>query len=330
MNTTPLPPSLSDFTPPLPATFVANLASLNIRTASDLIFASPGELIGRLPAGSVTFIELTHHIAHVTAAFAGPGVTADKLIAALEPRVSLDPVSSCGLPALDEQIGIGNNFCGATAGRLIEISGASTSGKTALALYIALQYLTSHLAAATLWLDTTGDLAPARLASLVSRSSNQPAISQQLLTRLNIATAFDAATATHIIEALDDRNYGGSGPQRVPQFRIVVIDTVTALLGPRLSNLSSQGHAEMTSLMRLLRSAAQKHGLCVLVLNDATAAGHPALGASFTFLTDATVWLARSPGQDHELRTAQVLRSRVSATGSRCTFRIRRGRVLVT
>lgn len=48
------------------------------------------------------------------------------------------------------------------------------------------------------------------------------------------------------------------------------------------------------------------------VLNDATAAGHPALGASFTFLTDATVWLARLPGQDHEMRTAQVLRSRIS------------------
>ena len=48
------------------------------------------------------------------------------------------------------------------------------------------------------------------------------------------------------------------------------------------------------------------------VLNDATAAGHPALGAAFTFLTDATVRLARLPGQDHELRTAQVLRSRVS------------------
>jgi hypothetical protein len=100
--------------------------------------------------------------------------------------------------------------------------------------------------------------------------------------------------------------------------------------------------------MRLLRATAQKLGLCVLVgihsfipsvrapfglraelkwrvvlmreiparcaqvLNDATAAGHPALGASFTFLTDATVWLARLPGQDHELRAAQVLRSRIS------------------
>jgi hypothetical protein len=130
MNATPLLPSLSDFTPPLPATFVANLASLNIRTAPDLIFATPAELIGRLPTGSVTFVELTHHIAHVTAAFAGPAITADRLIAAIEPRASLQPVSSCGFPALDELIGTDNNFRGAPAGRLIEISGASISGKT--------------------------------------------------------------------------------------------------------------------------------------------------------------------------------------------------------
>ena len=96
----------------------------------------------------------------------------------------------------------------------------------------------------------------------------------------------------------------------------------------------------MTMFMRLLRTAAQKHGLCVLVcippplrpshsylgycagpavlmnecqvLNDSTAAGRPALGASFTFMSDTTLWLARAPGQDRELRTAEVLRSRVS------------------
>ncbi|KAI9439857.1 P-loop containing nucleoside triphosphate hydrolase protein [Lactarius indigo] len=307
---------------------VVNLASLNIRKASDLIFASPAELIGKLPAGSITFAELTHHIAHVTAAFAGPAVTADKLIAELEPRTGQESVSSSRLPALDELIGIGNNFSGAPDGRLIEISGACASGKTALALHIALHHLTSQPTAAALWLDTTGDLAPARLTSLVSRSSGQPS---QPLERLNIATAFDTVTATHIIEALDARSgHCGSDLQHAPRSRFIVIDTVTALLGPRLSNISFQGHAEMTSFMRLLRATAQKHGLCVLVLNDATAAGHPALGASFTFLTDATVWLARLPGQDHELRTVQVLRSRVSATGARCTFRIRRGRVDVT
>jgi hypothetical protein len=93
------------------------------------------------------------------------------------------------------------------------------------------------------------------------------------------------------------------------------------------------------------------------VLNDATAAGRPALGASFTFMTDVTLWLERVPGQDRELRTAEVLRSRVSVrvppssplffissffptvltivccyemSKALCTFRIRQGRVLVS
>ena len=124
MNVTP-PPSLSDFTPPLPAMLVANLALLNIRTAPDLIFASPAELIGKLPAGSITFTELTHHIARVTVAFAGPAITADELIAELEQRAGLERMSSSsGLPVLDELTSIGND------GRLIEISGMSASGKT--------------------------------------------------------------------------------------------------------------------------------------------------------------------------------------------------------
>ena len=130
MNATPPSPPLSDFTPPLPATLVANLASLNIRTAPELIFASPAELIGKLPAGSVTFTELTHHIAHVTAAFAGPAIIADNLVAELEPCARLEPVSSSGLPALDELIGLGDDFGGSAGGRVIEISGASASGKT--------------------------------------------------------------------------------------------------------------------------------------------------------------------------------------------------------
>ena len=141
----------------------------------------------------------------------------------------------------------------------------------------------------------------------------------------------------------------------------------------------------MAMFMRLLRDAAQKHGLCILVriltilssltlsplpfggpceaksnadespscpqvLNDATAASRPALGPSFTFMSDATLWLARSPGQEHEVRTAEVLRSRISvrscltlwcclfvddvslrkAAGPRCAFRIRDGRVMAT
>lgn len=121
-------PHLSNFTPPLPETLVANLSALNIRTAPDLVFSSPAELLKKLPPGCITFPELTRHIAHVRNAFAGPALTGDQLIVReLETRAGLASVRS-GLPALDELVG--NTFGGASGGRVVEISGTGASGKT--------------------------------------------------------------------------------------------------------------------------------------------------------------------------------------------------------
>ena len=123
----PTPPQLSTFTPPLPESLVANLSALNIRTAPDFIFAPPAEIMRKLPAGSITFPDLTRHIAHVRNAFAGPALTGDQLIRELEARARL-PSVRIGLPALDGLVG--DSFGGASGGRVIEISGASASGKT--------------------------------------------------------------------------------------------------------------------------------------------------------------------------------------------------------
>jgi hypothetical protein len=121
------PPPLSNFTPPLPESLVTILSALNIRTAPDFIFLTPAELMRKLPAGSITFPELTRHIAHVKNAFAGPALTGYQLIVESEARAQLPSVFS-GLPALDGLVG--NSFGGASGGRVVEISGASASGKT--------------------------------------------------------------------------------------------------------------------------------------------------------------------------------------------------------
>jgi len=120
-------PPLSNFTPPLPESLVTNLSALNIRTAPDFIFLPPAELQRKLPAGSITFPELTRHIAHVKNAFAGPALTGGQLVEESEARARLPSVFS-GLPALDGLVG--NSFGGASGGRVVEISGASVSGKT--------------------------------------------------------------------------------------------------------------------------------------------------------------------------------------------------------
>lgn len=120
-------PPLSNFTPPLPESLIANLSALKIRTAPDLIFAPPAELLRKLPAGSITFPELTRHIAHVRNVFVGPALTGCQLIGESEARAQLPSVCS-GLPALDGLVG--DSFGGASGGRVVEISGASASGKT--------------------------------------------------------------------------------------------------------------------------------------------------------------------------------------------------------
>ncbi|KAI0267658.1 hypothetical protein BC834DRAFT_822097 [Gloeopeniophorella convolvens] len=228
----PTPPALSTFVPPLPEALVANLATLGIKTAPDLIFAPLATLMRQLPPGSITYAELMQHVAHVTEAFAGPVITGDKLLAEADSRVQLGSVQS-GLPALDALLD--HNSGGESSGRVVEISGSGGSGKTALALHIVLNHLESHQPNAALWIDTTGDLAPARLTALASHSHEGPA-AEDILSRLNIVSVFDIEAVVRTIEALDS----DSAPQ-VPRFRIVVLDTVTALLGPRLSGLSSQG-----------------------------------------------------------------------------------------
>jgi hypothetical protein len=70
---------------------------------------------------------------------------------------------------------------------------------------------------------------------------------QEPLTRLNIVSTFDTASAARTIEALDTDTEGGGRSEshaRRRQFRIVVLDTVTALLGPHLSGISSQGNVQ--------------------------------------------------------------------------------------
>ena len=137
----------------------------------------------------------------------------------------------------------------------------------ALALHIVLHHIESHPADAALWLDTTGHLAPACLATFASHSVRcgtihvflpslvlmhawnvQPTY-KELLTRLNIASTFDTAKARRTIEALDAQGDASGKPgSRPSQFRIVVLDTVTALLAPQLSGISSQGNVIATTL----------------------------------------------------------------------------------
>ena len=108
----------------------------------------------------------------------------------------------------------------------------------------------------------------------------------------------------------------------------------------------------MTTFMQHLRAFAETYSLSVLILNGtssvtsgrATGAPRsrkPALGPSFTYMTDVTLWLSRTEpkqfAEDEEALdetlmstfTAEVLRSRTTASLSMCPAKLFAADVLV-
>ncbi|KAJ7233144.1 P-loop containing nucleoside triphosphate hydrolase protein [Mycena haematopus] len=322
--------------PTIPPHIISTLEVCGIKTDADLLFSGPTfEIFRRLPTGTTTLRELARFTALVAYLASVPGNSAADLL-----REPNDDNFLSGLPQLDEILhGL------ATPGRLIEVSGNKGSGKTSLLLRLVLHHLVHHLQSSVLWIDTTGDFSAARATEILELCD--PAGASLALDRLQVSVAFEVDAVHEVLDEL--RLSLSSNTSNTPhqyRTRAIVLDTVTPLFGPLLSPVSSQGHAIMIGSMRQLRAFAQFFSLTVFVVNDSSAftpfvpgslsnnpnIRKPALGPSFTFLTDATLWLTicedDTDPQEQDTRlecTLQVYRSKVTMSQVQRTFKIRQG-----
>ncbi|CCM03090.1 uncharacterized protein FIBRA_05210 [Fibroporia radiculosa] len=344
--------------PPLPENLLDALDACDITTDSDLIFVKNlTELFRKLPPMTMGFQEFLDLVSRVIKQAAAPAIRGDQLLAKERKRREDDIYGdlSTGVPELDVLLG------GLRPPRVVEISGDKGSGKTALALQIVLRNLSTVFDSAALWIDTDGAFAPERIPSLLESYPGEVPLKHAVtiinysddeqgvgtvLDRLQIALAFDVETTQEVLEQL--RFSLSSDPPVPPIVRCVVIDSITPLLGPLLSAISSQGipsdfsalhatskfprftgHAIMTTFMRQLRALADTFSLTILVINSSSRSlpcnpdsaflstvRKPALGPSFTFLTDTTLWLSKdladSSNADEEATThvAEIFRSK--------------------
>ncbi|KAJ7228957.1 P-loop containing nucleoside triphosphate hydrolase protein, partial [Mycena pura] len=330
--------------PDLPSNLVSGLEQCGIRTEADLLFSgSTLDVFRRLPAETTTLKELAKLMALVAEAASAPGQSAAALVEAdVESDCNNDFLS--GLPQLDQALS------GLTAPRrLIEVSGNKGSGKTSLLLRLVLHHLVFRPQSSVLWVDTTVDFSVVRAGEILD-SFGIPGASTAL-ERLQVCQAFEVDTVFQVLE--DMSTWCISHPTKI---RAVVVDSVTSLLGPLLSPVSSQGHAIMTGFMRQLRVLAQTYCITVFVVNNSAAftplvpgsasnnpnIRKPALGPSFTFMTDATLWLALCRETAYAEAGAlaveetectkhvvQVYRSKITASKPLCTFKMRRGIILL-
>ncbi|KIK63536.1 hypothetical protein GYMLUDRAFT_441129 [Collybiopsis luxurians FD-317 M1] len=334
----------------LPDGLADQLTSLGILTDTELIFsnASPLEIYARLSPKTLSFTEFEACIEALSEKLAAPGQNILEI--KQESRLNFKIET---FPSLDSHLG-----GGLPSARVIEISGDKGSGKTTFLLNCVLSTLLQNKNVEALWIDTTGDFSTERTMDILQASQETHDELEMILQRLHVSTATDIESIQEIIRAVDGQL--ASDPSR--RIRCIVIDTITPVVGPYLSAVSSQGHAIMTALMRYLRHLATRYSTLILVVNNATlmrapssvqepgtfepipnpqsafasTTRKPALGPSFTFMTDATLWLTVWPDPNEgepdgsTAHTVEVLRSKFSSSNVWSTFKIARTGKLIS
>lgn len=327
---------------PLTDELITALEACNIKTDTDLILSGiPTDIWLKLPPDTISLKDLTTVIESVTEILSAPSYTGIELLQCEEKRrdkLASVPLRS-GVQVLDDLVG------GFGYQQLLEISGAQGSGKTALALQIVLRQLSQYPNSSVVWIDTTGDISPDRISSALESFSSE-ADSHTALQRLQITRAFDMDAMQ---ESLEEIRTTASMILGQPVLRTVVIDSVTPIFRPLLNAVTSQGHATMVSFMRQLREYANTFTITFLVLNGTSVSTHnnpssafastvrkPALGPSFMYESDATLWLAQwSRGlgyevpeerqDDDEVYVAEMFRTKCTQSRAWCTFKMRNG-----
>ncbi|XP_019348525.1 DNA repair protein RAD51 homolog 4 isoform X2 [Alligator mississippiensis] len=156
---------------------------------------------------------------------------------------------------------------GLYTGEVMELMGAPGSGKTQVCLSIAAS-VSHSLKQNVLFIDSTGGFTASRLLQLVQFRTEEE----------------------------EEQVVCSGGP-----VKLLVVDSVSAVVCPLFGGRQSEGLALMMQLARELKTLAREFGLATVVTNHVTrdsSSGHlkPALGRSWSFVPSTRVLLERSQG----------------------------------
>ncbi|NXI08299.1 RA51D protein, partial [Irena cyanogastra] len=209
-----------------------------------------------------------------------------------------------GSPSLDQLLD-----SGLYTGEVTELMGAPGSGKTQVCLGIAAS-VSLGLKQHVLFLDSTGGFTASRLYQMLrAQTENEEEQASQVLGRLRLCfvlqlealqrvqveRVFNIYELLSALQELRDRLsqqvVSSMGP-----LKMVVLDSVSAVIYPLLGGRQSEGLALMMQLSRELKTLAREFSLAVVVTNQVTRDSStgllkPALGRSWSFVPSTRVLL---------------------------------------
>ncbi|TFK13006.1 DNA repair protein RAD51-like protein 4 [Platysternon megacephalum] len=152
---------------------------------------------------------------------------------------------------------------GLYTGEVTELTGAPGSGKTQVCLSIAVS--TSHdLKQNVLYVDSTGGFTASRLLQLAQTRTGDEEEQVEALQRIQVARVFDVYKMLDVLQELrcsvSQQVLSSSGPVKV-----LVVDSVSAVICPLLGGRQAEGLALMMQLARELKTLARELSMAVVV-----------------------------------------------------------------
>ncbi|XP_006890969.1 PREDICTED: DNA repair protein RAD51 homolog 4 isoform X1 [Elephantulus edwardii] len=295
--------------PGLSLEMVQLLRSRGIRTVVDLVSANLEEVAQTCGLSYKALVAVRRVLLAQFSAFPSNGADL------YEELKTTTAILSTGIASLDRLLDTG-----LYTGEVTEFVGSPGSGKTQVCLCTAANVAHS-LQQNVLYIDSSGGLTASRLLQLLQARTQDEEEQAEALQRIQVVHAFDIFQMLQVLQ-----DFRGSVAQQViassGTVKVVVVDSVTAVVSPLLGGQQREGLALMMQLARELKTVARDLGVAVLVTNHVTRdrdSGNlkPALGRSWSFVPNTRVLLdvGEGAGLLGSHRVACLTKSSRQATG---------------
>lgn len=160
---------------------------------------------------------------------------------------------------------------GLREGRLTEIVGPSSSGKTQVASHVADKHL-----GGVMFLDTCNSFSPHRIACILNQLRN-PLVKEvkerrlkRIMTGILCQSVYDIFMLLDVLHQLEFTLKVKSEDAKTC---LLIVDSISSLIAPVLGGKHSQGRSLVVSVGFLLKKLAEQHNLAVLVTNRMVGGG---------------------------------------------------------
>lgn len=294
-----------------------------IKTVADFISCNAVRLAQKISVPEMVLSSLQQTIIVQMAAFTLNGSDF------YEDMISGFRIISSGCDSLDELLD-----GGLYSGELTEIVGAAGAGKSQICMNIALS-TAMKTKKNVLYVDTGGSMSGTRIREMLQgwNSSLEDQEVCDILSRISVIQAFDIFSVVDVLEGVRQKLHVNTeeNDDEMQHLRMIIVDSVAAVVSPILGGQQIHGHSLMVNLSRILKSLAVEHSVAVVITNNVVTdsskssfSTKPALGPTWAHVPNTRLFIQRSPISqvDGTERVATVIKSSRQKLHVSCAFYI--------